>query len=395
MRRCQVVHDLRKCPVDVGSPQTQTQRDQVTRIVTQLINSYRTEKKPLTTKKLINDAFSSPAIFAPDGSESAKKAHRGAKFRTSSTTVECNETTTVVATSTKLPKFSDPKQMTVQNLSFQTDGSDLSIKQKIGPVIKSVSQAANQTPKSGLPLASIVKERLGAVVQPILPKGRLQSGEHTFELEHGSGAQHDGKHIATVHVSTENGWKTKTPDKKIILRNSLVSSPHSSKAAELFELQVNGHGVESQQVTSDFGSIVADHAEDSHRGSETIDNSKCRPMSISLDHDEELPTCETSTMSAPKEDEIFTTSQTVESPKKSNTHHHDNSVRNALMVARQVLLGTGGVNATNSAIIVGDTLPADHKKKLVPVPPINAAPAGKASGVATTRKVDKEFHSLL
>jgi len=29
MRRCQLVHDLRLCPVAVGSPQTQTQRDQV------------------------------------------------------------------------------------------------------------------------------------------------------------------------------------------------------------------------------------------------------------------------------------------------------------------------------------------------------------------------------
>ena len=28
-KRCQAVHDLRHCPVEVGSPQTQTQRDQV------------------------------------------------------------------------------------------------------------------------------------------------------------------------------------------------------------------------------------------------------------------------------------------------------------------------------------------------------------------------------
>jgi hypothetical protein len=33
MNYCQTVHDLRQCPVAVGSPQTQTQRDQVTRII--------------------------------------------------------------------------------------------------------------------------------------------------------------------------------------------------------------------------------------------------------------------------------------------------------------------------------------------------------------------------
>ena len=36
MRRCQFVHDLRRVPIDVGSPQTQTQRDQVIRIVGEL-----------------------------------------------------------------------------------------------------------------------------------------------------------------------------------------------------------------------------------------------------------------------------------------------------------------------------------------------------------------------
>jgi hypothetical protein len=33
MRYCQKVHDLRQCPVAVGSPQTQSQRDQVARII--------------------------------------------------------------------------------------------------------------------------------------------------------------------------------------------------------------------------------------------------------------------------------------------------------------------------------------------------------------------------
>lgn len=39
MARCQFVHDLRECPVVVGSPQTQQQRDQVTRIINRLIST--------------------------------------------------------------------------------------------------------------------------------------------------------------------------------------------------------------------------------------------------------------------------------------------------------------------------------------------------------------------
>ena len=31
--RCQFVHDLRRVPIVVGSPQTQTQRDQVSRVI--------------------------------------------------------------------------------------------------------------------------------------------------------------------------------------------------------------------------------------------------------------------------------------------------------------------------------------------------------------------------
>jgi hypothetical protein len=56
MERCQVVHDLRKCRVEVGSPQTQTQRDQVTRVVNYLIKSYREVQAPIRT----NDRVSSP-----------------------------------------------------------------------------------------------------------------------------------------------------------------------------------------------------------------------------------------------------------------------------------------------------------------------------------------------
>jgi hypothetical protein len=50
MERCQAVHDLRRCHVEVGSPQTQTQRDQVIRIVDSLIRSYR-ETPTMSTHK--------------------------------------------------------------------------------------------------------------------------------------------------------------------------------------------------------------------------------------------------------------------------------------------------------------------------------------------------------
>eukprot|EP01034_Spumella_vulgaris_P026943 gene26943-33595_t len=45
MARCQLAHDLRVCPVNVGSPQTQTQRDQVTRIITGLEADYRRQQQ--------------------------------------------------------------------------------------------------------------------------------------------------------------------------------------------------------------------------------------------------------------------------------------------------------------------------------------------------------------
>ena len=39
MMRCQFVHDLRRVPIVVGSPQTQTQRDQVSRVIARSIVS--------------------------------------------------------------------------------------------------------------------------------------------------------------------------------------------------------------------------------------------------------------------------------------------------------------------------------------------------------------------
>jgi len=48
MARCQLVHDLRQCPVVVGSPQTQTQRDQVTRVVTKLMTQSSYNRRTLS-----------------------------------------------------------------------------------------------------------------------------------------------------------------------------------------------------------------------------------------------------------------------------------------------------------------------------------------------------------
>jgi hypothetical protein len=48
MSRCQLVHDLRKCPVVVGSPQTQTQRDQVTRVIRRLMTQTRFHRRTLS-----------------------------------------------------------------------------------------------------------------------------------------------------------------------------------------------------------------------------------------------------------------------------------------------------------------------------------------------------------
>ena len=52
MRRCQRVHDLRHCPVNVGSPQTKTQRDQVTRIINFLIAKTAMAEKESNNTKL-------------------------------------------------------------------------------------------------------------------------------------------------------------------------------------------------------------------------------------------------------------------------------------------------------------------------------------------------------
>ena len=43
MAYCQRAHDLRQCPVNVGSPQTDSQREQVTRVVTALIQHRKSQ----------------------------------------------------------------------------------------------------------------------------------------------------------------------------------------------------------------------------------------------------------------------------------------------------------------------------------------------------------------
>ena len=48
MARCQFVHDLRQCPVAVGSPQTQPQRDQVTRVINRLMTQNRFLRRTLS-----------------------------------------------------------------------------------------------------------------------------------------------------------------------------------------------------------------------------------------------------------------------------------------------------------------------------------------------------------
>jgi hypothetical protein len=411
MKRCQVVHDLRKCPVDVGSPQTQTQRDQVSRIVVQLINSYKMDRKPVQSKKLMNDSFN-PANS--NCSESTKQPNqRGGKFRSCTTTsIEYHESSTVV-TSTKLPKFSDPKHMAVQNLSFSNEPSHSeqpcnkqnSGVQKNNNVGKNNANHQNNQIKFSAPLASIVKERSAMVVQPILPKrqgdnSELVASPAEFHKHINSGNEVSHDHQPVIH------HKTKSPDKKSVNRGSLFNSPHAhgQKPVDGVELHINGHGMELQAsfiVNSDIGGVLGDVANENHivryhTHEESTEVMKGRPMSISLEPGEELSQDAVGSKEDGSSAATSTNTPTKKHPPPTGGNgHHDNSVRNALMVARQVLLGNGGSASANNAVIVGDTLPLDGRKKMVPIPPANAAPAGKHSGVATTRKVEKEFHSIM
>jgi hypothetical protein len=57
MARCQLVHDLRQCPVQVGSPQTQPQRDQVTRVIKKLISQANTLRRTVSDVNVLPGDF--------------------------------------------------------------------------------------------------------------------------------------------------------------------------------------------------------------------------------------------------------------------------------------------------------------------------------------------------
>jgi hypothetical protein len=79
MSYCQKVHDLRQCPVVVGSPQTQTQRDQVVRIISvaQSQASLVTSQRILKKKRVQANKFTFP------DSHSATSASAGERKRES------------------------------------------------------------------------------------------------------------------------------------------------------------------------------------------------------------------------------------------------------------------------------------------------------------------------
>ena len=76
MQRCQKVHDLRHCPVNVGSPQTKTQREQVIRIINYLIAKANYEKEaspkrltPLSSSNKKKTSSSNKKMIATSGSD--------------------------------------------------------------------------------------------------------------------------------------------------------------------------------------------------------------------------------------------------------------------------------------------------------------------------------------
>lgn len=78
MARCQYAHDLRQCPVAVGSPQTQPQRDQVTRIINRLMTQNRFLRRTISDVSLSeNTSIPSPTRSPRSGANtpnSRKKA---------------------------------------------------------------------------------------------------------------------------------------------------------------------------------------------------------------------------------------------------------------------------------------------------------------------------------
>ena len=67
MHYCQTVHDLRQCPVVVGSPQTQTQRDQVSRVILSLMTQNRFSSRSMSGDASMLDSQGLPSPVANKG----------------------------------------------------------------------------------------------------------------------------------------------------------------------------------------------------------------------------------------------------------------------------------------------------------------------------------------
>jgi hypothetical protein len=88
MRRCQFVHDLRRIPIDVGSPQTAKQRAQVTRIISRLMSAKAAAAKDAAAlhprpKQPTKSDETLPAVSTDGGSargQAASAATRGLRI---------------------------------------------------------------------------------------------------------------------------------------------------------------------------------------------------------------------------------------------------------------------------------------------------------------------------
>lgn len=80
MLRCQAVHDLRECPVEVGSPQTQAQRDQVTRIINFLIKQSKPKLSFLASVLSTSDKSSKSKIIHEASRRSSKSSGTKSKL---------------------------------------------------------------------------------------------------------------------------------------------------------------------------------------------------------------------------------------------------------------------------------------------------------------------------
>jgi hypothetical protein len=80
LRYCQFVHDLRQVPIDVGSPQTKTQRDQVVRIVEGIVREKREKQmlEDMVGSNSVNSGVSMDQAWSEERDESnynANNAH--------------------------------------------------------------------------------------------------------------------------------------------------------------------------------------------------------------------------------------------------------------------------------------------------------------------------------